>query len=649
MRSVFLRRMLVVLIGATLLAFLSMSGGYLLLSKNVYSGIKLGEMLPKAEALGQLLVEHTAGNLSDEGFSRMSQKLMYAADVAVCFTLADGRVSYLYDETESIAAETVQQALAEQIPQVLSGQPVQTDDLTLAGQNMLAVGAPVTAADGTVLGSVFVLKSNEAVTSALLRLNSALFLCGVGAALVIMMVSALGMRRMTGPLQEMSEVAIRMSKGDFDARADEREPGEVGLLARALNNLCDNLSNTIFQLCSEKSQLNELLSSLTDGVAALDSTGALTHYNPALMKMFGAVKVQTRSDLIGDSVIWDAFDQVYMAGEGRTLTYHMPGERTLWITISPVTAEDGVCTGVVGLFKDMTELERLEALRREYIANVSHELRSPLTAVRGLLEPLADGMVREEEDRQRYYRIMLHEVMRLSRLITDMLTLSRLQAGKEYVELTRVDVDELITDLVQGYKAEAAKKGVTLRADAPNMPDALTDPDRVEQVLVILLDNALRYTPEGGTVTIRVREGERLLVSVEDTGCGIPERDLPYVFERFYKVDKSRKEGGTGLGLSIAKQMVEKLGETIRVESVEGQGACFTFTLKKYNPNIIALGPAHEEWAEPARWPADARQEPTALAPKHLVQDAHYEIIEEAVPTKPRRGKEESRAREDGK
>jgi len=127
------------------------------------------------------------------------------------------------------------------------------------------------------------------------------------------------------------------------------------------------------------------------------------------------------------------------------------------------------------------------------------------------------------------------------------------------------------------------------------MPDALTDPDRVEQVLVILIDNAMRYTPEGGSITLRVRNSYRLIVSVEDTGCGIPEEDLPHIFERFYKVDKSRREGGTGLGLSIAKFIMEKLGESIEVESEVGKGTCFTFTLKKYAHDAIALGPAPED------------------------------------------------------
>ena len=292
---------------------------------------------------------------------------------------------------------------------------------------------------------------------------------------------------------------------------------------------------------------------------------------------------------------------------------------------SPVNTEEGVRTGVVGLFKDMTEMERTERMRREYVANISHELRTPLTAVRGLLEPLADGMVKSEEDKQRYYKIMLHEVMRLSRLITDMLTLSRLQAGTEYMELSRVNLEELINDVAMGYASTAQSKGIKLDVDCDHTVDGLTDPDRIEQVLVILIDNAMRYTPEGGSIKIKLRSGERLIISVQDNGCGIPEKDLPHIFERFYKVDKSRGEGGTGLGLSIAKYIMEKLDENITVASELGKGTIFTFTVKKYVSNAIELGPAKESRYEKDR---DKKEKPAEKAPdEDGVYDADYEIV----------------------
>lgn len=630
MKSVFLRRMLVVLILVIVLAFVFTCSGYMLLSRNTYIGIKMQELLPKAEVLEQLVLEYRRGDVTEEGFKVISDKVAEAAGASTFMTDQEGEVFLLADSDLHLSENMVEQELSLYIERVLAGEPVQEEGIHVGSQeNIMLTAVPIEDETG-IVGSVIMLKSNQGILNAISRLNSSMFTSiAVAVPLIILFATAM-INRMTSPLHQMSEVAIEMSRGNFDVRADDSESGEVGLLARALNTLCENLSRTIYQLRTEKGQLDQLLSSLTDGVAAQDGVGMLTHYNPALMKMFGAVTVEKREDLIPDPEVWAAFDRVYGSGEGENLTLQLPGEKAVWVTISPVTTEEGERTGVVGLFKDMTEVERLEAMRREYVANISHELRTPLTAVRGLLEPLADGMIKDEETRVRYYRIMLHEVMRLSRLITDMMTLSRLQSGTEYMELSRVDVDELVTDLVQGYQGPAQKKGINLVVDAPDMPDALTDPDRVEQVLVILVDNAMRYTPEGGSITLRVRNSNRLIVSVEDTGCGIPEADLPYIFERFYKVDKSRREGGTGLGLSIAKYIMEKLGERIEVESELGKGTRFTFTLKKYTVNAIALGPAPEEKSKPAQTgerihAAQPTQKNAARTKK--AQDAPYEVI----------------------
>ncbi len=185
-----------------------------------------------------------------------------------------------------------------------------------------------------------------------------------------------------------------------------------------------------------------------------------------------------------------------------------------------------------------------------------------------------------------------------------------------------MNIDELVHDVAEGYAGTANQNGIELAVDAENNPDALTDPDRIEQALVILLDNAMRYTPAGGSITLSVKNGKRLLVSVADTGCGIPENDLPHVFERFYKVDKSRNEGGTGLGLSIAKYIMEKLEENITVDSELNKGTRFTFTVKKYVSNAIPLGPASEErilHAAPDAGEASAEK---------TVADALYEVIE---------------------
>ena len=594
MKSVFYRRLLIVMIIVMMIITFAMALGSGLMGEEIYKNIKLEEMLPKGQAVASIVTEYSQGNISGDTLIRLAESYVKNEEETTIVFNAYHETVFAVNAPENEEWKLDSEALNGIYTRVLSNETVSEQKVDVDGMGeAIAAAVPISNDNGDTIGGVVILQPTRAVSEAMgsIRRMIYTFLC-VGTLLMMGILSGY-FHHITEPLHDMSEVAIKMSGGNFDIRANEGAEGEVGLLARALNNLCETLSGTIYQLRFEKGQLDELLQSLTDGVVAMDGSGELTHYNTAIMGMFGVVNVEKRQDLIADPMVWKAFDEVFITGESQSINYPTTGDRVLLISVSPVHTDEGVRTGVVGLFKDITEMERTEKMRREYVANVSHELRTPLTAVRGLLEPLADGMVKDEESRQRYYKIMLHEVMRLSRLITDMLTLSRLQAGTEYMELSRVNLEELINDVAISYAAAAQQKGISLEVDCIPAVDALTDPDRIEQVLIILLDNAMHYTPQGGKIILRLRSGERLLVSVEDNGCGIPEKDIPFIFERFYKVDKSRGEGGTGLGLSIASYIMEKLDETITVDSKVGEGTCFTFTVKRYVSNAIELGPAN--------------------------------------------------------
>jgi len=623
MKSVFFRRMLLVTMIVILLTATLVSAGFSMLSGRMYAAIKLEDMLPKAELIADLVLVRQQSEITFDALARVISSYMQASESAIIIFNSYGEDLFIDNLPESVDYEALQPRLEGYYTSILAGDKVSDSSIEADGMGrILAAGVPILDRYGSAVGGVLMLQQSTVAAESFKPMSTMLYLCVMAAVMVILILMTWQLGLVTDPLHKMSEVAIEMSKGNFEARASEGESGEIGLLARALNTLCENLSNTIYQLRSEKGQLDQLIQSLSDGVAAMDGGGQLTHYNSALMRMFGVINVEKREDLIQDPMVCKVFDEVFETGETQVITYPMSGDKVLWISVSPVTTPDGARTGVVGLFKDMTEMERTERMRREYVANVSHELRTPLTAVRGLLEPLADGMVKEEEDRQRYYKIMLHEVMRLSRLITDMMTLSRLQSGTEYMELARVDLQELISDLATGYASTAEQKGIKLEVDCAEVPCALTDGDRIEQVLVILLDNAMRYTPEGGHIRIRLRAGERLIVSVEDDGCGIPESDLPHIFERFYKVDKSRGEGGTGLGLSIAKYIMDKLGESITVASELGKGTCFTFTVMRYVSNAIELGPPCERMARTDDGPKTPQHEPGKE-----IYDADYEVV----------------------
>ena len=391
MNSVFFRRLLATLTVCILLASAIMVGGYAYLIQDAYAEIKLEEMQDKAELLRQLVLERAAGEIGAEAFERLGASYMEAVDAATLVINAEGALSYVRAEEGYPSSVDMQKALEPVIAEILAGRSVARRDVEINGAgHMLVTAVPV---EGQ--GGVLLMKKAGEVTLASRRLSVLLLWVALIVVPLSLFATILRIKRETSPLHAISEAAISMSKGDFSLRLDEEEPGEVGVLSRALNNLCETLSGTIYQLRFEKGQLDEILQSLTDGVAAFDGSGTLTHCNSALMRMFGAVNAQRREDITEDKELWSTFDQVFENGKAQTITYPLPGERMLWISVSPVINEDGTRNGVVGLFKDMTEMERLEATRREYVANVSHELRTPLTAVRGLLEPLADGMVQD--------------------------------------------------------------------------------------------------------------------------------------------------------------------------------------------------------------------------------------------------------------
>ena len=284
--------------------------------------------------------------------------------------------------------------------------------------------------------------------------------------------------------------------------------------------------------------------------------------------------------LIGHQEVWEAFGNTIRTGEISVFSVNEYGH-TIHASISPVRNDNHEIEGAVGVFMDVSKEAQLEKTRREYVANVSHEMRSPLTAVRGLIEPLRDGMVTKEETRQRYYDIILREVLRLSRLISDLMELSRLQSGNLALEPDMFRISEMITDVVEKYASICQEKSIALicGSDFEACPPLYANPDRIEQILGILIDNSIKYTPENGTITLSGDwSGEKAVISVSDTGTGIAKEHLPHLFERFYKVDKAHSGLGSGLGLSIAKEMMLLMGEDIHVRSEEGKGTTFSFT-----------------------------------------------------------------------
>ncbi|MCQ2529512.1 MAG: ATP-binding protein [Saccharofermentans sp.] len=422
-----------------------------------------------------------------------------------------------------------------------------------------------------------------------------LLLSALAASLLMLMPAVILVERVTEPLQEVNEVAKAYGKGDFSVRANEDHKGEIGELANSFNSMADQLSKSINNLTLERNRLEGIFNVISEGIVVFNNVGNVTFTNHIMETFFEKVPKKNlfteRLHLIPFEEIWKDIDDTITEGESKTRDVET-NDFAFRVTIVPRfdLTENKNCIGATAFFRDITDELKMERTRRDYVANISHELRTPLQTLRGLIEPLSDGMVKKEEDRQRYYNIILNETLRLSRLIDDMLELSKLQSRTLAFKTFPFNLNTLLADLETKFIPimSEAKIHFGVHFTTGTLPTVMGNPDRVEQILVILLDNAKKYTPAGKAIRIMAEYNEivdKVLISVSDEGQGIHEYDINHIFDRFFKADRARGKKGTGLGLSIAKELLNYMGEEISVESEYGKGTTFTFTLKRAEAN----------------------------------------------------------------
>jgi len=398
-------------------------------------------------------------------------------------------------------------------------------------------------------------------------------------------------RRVTRPVVEMQAIARRMSEGDFTARAPERSPDEIGTLGRALNAMAAGLREKIQDLEQEQAKATAILDGMVEGVIAVDGRDAILLINERARAMFGLGAERREGkpflEVVRNADLHEILRGVRTAGEGGVARHELrlagPADRRLQVNAVPLRlARDEI--GAVMVLHDVTELRRLEQVRTEFVANVSHELRTPLTAIHGYLETLLGGALEEREHARRFLEIVFRQTERLGRLLDDLTDLSNIELGRIAMRLEPVRLDEVVDSVLAIIAPKAEAGRVALASElAPGLGPVSADRDRLAQVLINLVDNAVKYTPEGGRVTVSARPAAdgRVEVAVADTGIGIPPADLPRITERFYRVDKarSRELGGTGLGLAIVKHLVLAHGGELRIESTPGRGTTVRVTL----------------------------------------------------------------------
>ncbi len=464
-----------------------------------------------------------------------------------------------------------------------SGQGSSTRFSHTVGYQMMYTAVAIVQ-DGQTLGVVRVAMPLQDVEANVANLQRILMTATLLVIALTILLAALIAGRTTRPVRQLTQAARQVTAGEVSSFPISSAPDEIGQLARAFNVMSIQLSDQIRALQSERAKLSAVLQKMTDGVLIVDQDGCVQLLNTAAEKIFtvdsGEALGHPLMEVTHNHQTFEIWQRCQTSGESQLVSFEL-GRNNLYLSGMAVALGPLLPGSTLLLFQDLTRQRQTETIRRDFISNVSHELRTPLAALKALTETLQDGALEDPPAAQRFLGQMEAEVDSLSLMVSELLELSRIELGRVPLELKPTRPLDIVSPAYDRLYLQAERSHLTLSIACPaDLPLVLADAVRVQQVVVNLLHNAIKFTPEGGQVNVSAeQQGQSIRFSVRDSGIGIAPNDLPRIFERFYKVDRSRASSGTGLGLAIARHLVEAHGGKIWAESEIGQGSIFYFTM----------------------------------------------------------------------
>ncbi len=448
---------------------------------------------------------------------------------------------------------------------------------------MLYVAASIVE-DDSLLGFARIALPLQEIDQNVSRLRGSILIATLLATLLAVVLAAVIAARTTLPLIELTEAAKKMSTGNMTDKLIPTTRDEVGHLTRAFNNMGAQIRSQIEALQTERIKLAAVLAEMTDGVLIVNELGEVQLINPAAEQMFSV----REEEAIGHSLagvlrhhqLVELWQQCKEAGEERDALLEISTKGIILQGLA-IPLEKALPGSILLLFQDLTHLRKLETVRRDFISNISHELRTPLASLKALTETLQEGALEDPPAARRFLGRIEAEVDSLTLMVQELLELSRIESGKVPLQLTPISPCSLLSTASERLRLQAERAELKLEVNcADQLPDVWADPPRMEQVIVNLLHNAIKFTSSGGEITLSARQDrENIIFSVQDNGVGIPADDLSRIFERFFKSDRARTTGGTGLGLAISRHLVEAHAGRIWAESIEGKGSTFFFQL----------------------------------------------------------------------
>jgi two-component system phosphate regulon sensor histidine kinase PhoR len=526
----------------------------------------------------------------------------YAGILGARVTIVNAEGSVLGESQPSVVGPIlrveVRQALAEGF-----GSDVRYS--TAVDHDALYVALRVDAEDAP-LGIVRLALSLDEMDGQIAGLRRALLLAAWVVALIVTLSSVLIAERTVQPVRQLTRVAERLAEGDLNARLYLGSRDEVGQLADSFNHMADQLREKVTTLAQEENQLSAILEGMADGVIITGDDGHVRLINPAAARVLGTTQERALgrsfAQVVRQHQLIDLWQRCRERGEEQSTAVEV-GRRGLFLQAIAKPFLEGESAGYLVMLQDLTRIRRLETVRRDFMSNISHELRTPLAGLKALVDTLRAGALEDPPAAQRFLDRMEVEVDALTQMVKELLELSRIESGRVPLRLSPTAVENVILPPVERLAPQAERAGLAIDVDlSADLPLVLAEEQRIQQVVTNLVHNALKFTPKGGRITVQcsrlqakssgtaqpltfnlepgtLPEGDWVVVSVQDTGIGIPAEDLDRIFERFYKADRARSGGGTGLGLAIAKHIVQGHGGRIWAESIEGQGSTFFFCL----------------------------------------------------------------------
>lgn len=558
-------------------------------------------MLTRAQSIAEVMAENSQSTGQIRGFAGSMRFLDTMAEAKVWITDSKGNPSSVsgmgmgmgrnfgfgpgMGQGHTYNSEPLPPEAEKVIREVLNGKESVSESFSsVYNEATLTVGVPIVDSNHQVIGSVLL---HSPVTGITATLNKAVNILAISLLIALVLAVGLGIffsLLFTRPLKAMNLTALEITRGNYATRTGVNRKDELGQLGNSLDLLASKLGYTINQLFQEKGKLNDIISSISEGIVAFDTSLKLISVNSALSEIMDRPQPYLNEDVEKDLKDLNIEAHLTKVMEEKKPSHVLKDwlGKKLMFTFSPIVDNFGMVTGTVALVQDISKSERLEQLRRDFVANVSHEFRTPLTVIRGSVEAMVDGTVENSEEIKRYHQRILSETRGLERLVEDLLELSRLQSGKIKMNKEKLHIPNLLEDAVKSLRTIAEKKGVKIEyLSKQDIPPVLGDYDRLRQLFVIFLDNAVKYSPENTKVSVETNllESNTLSIVIRDQGYGIAADELTHIWDRFYKIDQSRSGRGTGLGLAIAKHLIELHDALVSVQSELGKGTVIEIKL----------------------------------------------------------------------